>query len=726
MVYKNAKNIIIFSVLICLKYKTISQECIKDSNYYSITYKGEDKSYIIEATSPSVNEIVSLSQLSAFSNFVSKFTSQGSVIWSNEYTPDYPHDSWVQFPWYSNTLMTGVAPGLDSTSFVYGYTTEHGKSVNNQEDPPQHRVGVFVHLDKFGHIIGGKYFGNWRTDYTITSLYQLKNGNIVVYLASFFEPYISKVLCVNMAGDIFWGVSIQSSALIYTEIQSAKPVIKELSNGNIVVAKEVVRSLADTLQYPFMPPIILPAPLYYFHLIQINGNDGKLMQETSFQCPPLTNTNGPPEFVPQIKNIQELPNGNLSFCADMYIPDDNEIFYRHKLFKRSSVNFITSNAGYFLKLIAFHPANSSSTLENAVSVGNNGEQLLLSKDLSNNQMILYKIDADNNILWSKSFVNSNGYSRGFLVKRQNEDRYFIFQSEPESVNFNLNITNAAGNIPCTELPAALVTEEMPWPWFVNKVYLLRQPLNVDFRYSSFKFKVKPRVLTQQVDCQYEYECCKDVIDSLHPHDISLCEDETYKLPDNTLVNDSGRYYVSLKTQWGCDSIVYYDVKILKSPAHLMASSDTCLSGSSFVQLKATEGYDNYSWNGIETNNPVYTVTSPGNYTIKVDNKCGSKTDTVFVYDQCDFPVYFPSAFTPNGDMLNDVLKIPALNKNKLRRLSIFNRWGQLVFSTTKQDGTWDGTLNGNPQPTGVYVYFLEMDGLSGKKVSKKGTVTLIR
>ena len=60
------------------------------------------------------------------------------------------------------------------------------------------------------------------------------------------------------------------------------------------------------------------------------------------------------------------------------------------------------------------------------------------------------------------------------------------------------------------------------------------------------------------------------------------------------------------------------------------------------------------------------------------------------------------------------------------RLRIFDRYGKLVFQTEKYGEGWDGTVKGEPQSGGVYTYFLEMEGLSGKKINQKGTVVLIR
>jgi gliding motility-associated-like protein len=87
----------------------------------------------------------------------------------------------------------------------------------------------------------------------------------------------------------------------------------------------------------------------------------------------------------------------------------------------------------------------------------------------------------------------------------------------------------------------------------------------------------------------------------------------------------------------------------------------------------------------------------------------------------------PSAFTPNGDGLNDYLY--PLNAYKADNLEfrVFNRWGQLVFET--KDGTkkWDGTINGNPQPAGVYVWMLHYTNRdTGQIFSLKGTTVLLR
>jgi gliding motility-associated-like protein len=721
------KNIVLFFVFIGITVSAKSQLCPTDSNYYLKTYTGLESNYIDDAVITSDNEIVTLGHYSAFGSFVSKFTAQGSNIWSNEYQPNYPRVNFLQFPWYNNTNMEGISQSTDASFYVYGYSTEHGRSINNVEQPAEHKVGAMLHIDKFGNIITSKYFGNWGTEYKVSNVLKLSNGNLIVYLVSLLNPFISKVLYVSEAGDLFWAAPLQTKDL-YKEVNATKPVLCQLKNGNIALARIMVRNIADTLRYPFLPDIILPAPLNYFHLFELDGKTGNLIWETSYQCPTLTNTNVPNTFIPGLKNIVQLSNGNLSLLADMYLPIDNERFYENKIYSRRAVNFTTDAEGFLKKFIAYRVVDGSCNLESVKQIGNNGDRLLASKDFTNQQIILYKINNEGKIIWNKFFKNTipTPSSKVVALEKQNSKGFFIVQSDVGTFDFKASISNAIGNNPCVESTGNIIAIDTLWPWLFNKVQLFTRPADIDFRYSPFVFQQSKYTLTQNTNCEYQFICCKDVIDSINIKKITICPGETYTLADNTKVKDSGTYYGTLKTTRGCDSIVFYNVTILKSPNDLIASPDTCLSGASSIQIRATEGYSSYLWNNISSNNSFYSITAPGNYTIKVANKCGIKIDTISVYSDCDFPIYFPNAFSPNNDYLNDILKIPIINKNKLLQLRVFNRLGQIVFKTSNINQGWDGTFKGLLQPIGAYVYVLEMEGLSGKKINQKGTIILIR
>jgi gliding motility-associated-like protein len=85
----------------------------------------------------------------------------------------------------------------------------------------------------------------------------------------------------------------------------------------------------------------------------------------------------------------------------------------------------------------------------------------------------------------------------------------------------------------------------------------------------------------------------------------------------------------------------------------------------------------------------------------------------------------PNAFTPNGGA-NSIFKPSKRGIAQLKSFNIFNRWGEKVFTSTNIDKGWDGTLNGKPQPVGVYIYTIDAVTDSGQIFTKQGNVTLIR
>ncbi|MET6999515.1 gliding motility-associated C-terminal domain-containing protein [Chitinophaga defluvii] len=88
-------------------------------------------------------------------------------------------------------------------------------------------------------------------------------------------------------------------------------------------------------------------------------------------------------------------------------------------------------------------------------------------------------------------------------------------------------------------------------------------------------------------------------------------------------------------------------------------------------------------------------------------------------------IFVPNLFSPNGDGANDVLLVysTAIAQMEFR---VYNQWGQLVFTSKDQRQGWDGTMGGQKQPVGVYVYALRATMQDGTVVNKRGNVTLLR
>ena len=86
----------------------------------------------------------------------------------------------------------------------------------------------------------------------------------------------------------------------------------------------------------------------------------------------------------------------------------------------------------------------------------------------------------------------------------------------------------------------------------------------------------------------------------------------------------------------------------------------------------------------------------------------------------------PNAFTPGRNGKNSIVKVEGFGIGRMS-WKIYNRWGQLIYRTQNWKNGWDGTLNGKPQPTSVYIWTLNYTDRDTKlKVQNKGTFVLIR
>ncbi len=126
-------------------------------------------------------------------------------------------------------------------------------------------------------------------------------------------------------------------------------------------------------------------------------------------------------------------------------------------------------------------------------------------------------------------------------------------------------------------------------------------------------------------------------------------------------------------------------------------------------------------------NPQFKGETEQLYTIEITTKTGCTTvDTQMVKVVKEIQIFVPSAFTPNHDGKNDLLRPIMQGMKDLRYFRIYNRWGELLFETqTKFDG-WDGKVKGIPQGSGVVVWIAEGVGLDGLVYRRKGTTVLVR
>ena len=176
--------------------------------------------------------------------------------------------------------------------------------------------------------------------------------------------------------------------------------------------------------------------------------------------------------------------------------------------------------------------------------------------------------------------------------------------------------------------------------------------------------------------------------------------------------------------------------VITPPITVFAGNDTNIVVGQTLHLQAT-GAKNYHWspptgiNKTDISDP--TVVLPADitsitYEVKGSTPEGCQdVDSLTVTQYKTMPsIFVPSAFTPDGDDVNDIIRPIVAGMKQLDNFSIYNRLGQLLFRTTSINVGWDGTFAGKRQPAGTYVYQAVAVDYTGKKIVKKGTVVLIR
>lgn len=133
--------------------------------------------------------------------------------------------------------------------------------------------------------------------------------------------------------------------------------------------------------------------------------------------------------------------------------------------------------------------------------------------------------------------------------------------------------------------------------------------------------------------------------------------------------------------------------------------------------------DNLYWSdGVEGSKRSFYHAGNYGYEIIDSNGCSSIGDVVII-ERCPSKYYIPNAFVPSG--INKIFR-PYLGNVLEAELTIYNRWGEKIYTEKSSNPTWNGTYQGTPCSAGVYFYTLEIIGLDNKKEYLKGNVHLLR
>lgn len=165
----------------------------------------------------------------------------------------------------------------------------------------------------------------------------------------------------------------------------------------------------------------------------------------------------------------------------------------------------------------------------------------------------------------------------------------------------------------------------------------------------------------------------------------------------------------MENHWGKDSIVRY-INVLY-PVQLDLPDTIRLNAGENITLNVS-GALTYDWTPVEylhnasSNAPVlYPPYDMYYYVTAADAYECTTQDSVYVLVKDN--VGLPSAFTPNGDGKNDVFRLINLNAMSEFSISIYNRYGQVIFASNNKDFAWDGTFKGRKVELGVYNYVVQ-------------------
>ena len=200
-------------------------------------------------------------------------------------------------------------------------------------------------------------------------------------------------------------------------------------------------------------------------------------------------------------------------------------------------------------------------------------------------------------------------------------------------------------------------------------------------------------------------------------------------PDKTI-----DYLLHVVDANGCKSLQPDKVTVnVIPPIIVKISKDTIVAEGDQFLLHTSSIATNYLWsparglNDPTSTDPMVTVDKDITYTVTASTSAGCKGSASVTLKVFKGPeIYVPTAFTPNNDGKNEKFFPFPVGIKSISYFRVYNRWGNLVFSTNKLFDGWDGKANGVEQPTGVYVWMAEGITKENKKITKRGTVTLIR
>ena len=248
---------------------------------------------------------------------------------------------------------------------------------------------------------------------------------------------------------------------------------------------------------------------------------------------------------------------------------------------------------------------------------------------------------------------------------------------------------------------------------------------------TFNYELQNCVVSDQVtitvDTQPEVQI---------PDNVILCEGSTVTLTSNlsgiwsngtvgssTVVTEPGIY--SIQVVNGTCSDIDGSTVTLMLPPSVDLGPDITICDDQFASFDATfsENSTTYTWSN-EATSPMILVNVPGAYEVILENACGTASDEIMLETTvCGWNIFVPSAFTPNGDEINDGWSVKGYNVSNLK-VTVYNRFGDMVWETEAFEEEW----HPDPLQIGDDAYNYRIEGITylGENIVQHGYVRLLK
>lgn len=199
---------------------------------------------------------------------------------------------------------------------------------------------------------------------------------------------------------------------------------------------------------------------------------------------------------------------------------------------------------------------------------------------------------------------------------------------------------------------------------------------------------------------------------------------THQTSQSIKAYEGGIYWVRATNNEGCSDADSISIRVITAPQVNLTDDTTFCYGESYELYAGIFSGASYYWSDGTHRDRIH-VSQPGKYYVRVENICGIGYDeTVIDFKNCE--IWFPSAFSPNNDGRNDIARLLGdITSVTNYKLSIFNRWGQVVFYTEDVYKGWDGTYKGKEESINTFYYLIQCS-IDGEEATMKGDITLIK